>query len=277
MDGIRNAIVNILSEHSPMTVRQIFYALTVRGVIEKAEAEYKQTVVRLLDDLRWAGDIDWDDISDATRWMHKLRSYKSVEQAIRATAQFYRRDLCANNEDYIEIWCEKEALAGVMAQVTEEYDLPLMVSRGFSSSSYLRRAADKITTIGKPTFIYHFGDHDPSGLWISEQIERDLQRHLDDIGEFDLDDFFFERIAVTPKQIDGWKLPTRPTKTEAEGNRHAKHFNGDSVELHAIPIDKLHDLIRNVIFRHIDLRQLQVLREAEKSERELLNALGKAP
>ena len=83
--------------------------------------------------------------------------------------------------------------------------------------------------------------------------------------------------AVTPDQIDEWKLPTRPTKTEAEGNRHAKHFNGDSVELHAIPIDKLHDLIRNVIFRHIDLRQLQVLREAEKSERELLNALGKAP
>src|SRR6516164_10107071 len=85
MDAIRYAISKILGEHSPMTVRQVFYALTVRGVIEKSEAEYKQTVVRLLDDMRWSGDIDWDDISDATRWMHKPRSYDSVEDAISQT------------------------------------------------------------------------------------------------------------------------------------------------------------------------------------------------
>ena len=263
MDAIREAIVETLNEHSPMTVRQVFYALTVRGVIEKTEAEYKQTVVRLLDEMRWNGDIDWDDISDTTRWTHKPNSFSGPEHAIRATARFYRRDLWANNEDYVEIWCEKEALAGVMAEVTGEYDVPLMVSRGFSSSSYLHRAADRITAIKKPTFIYHFGDHDPSGLWISEHIER----HLEDIGDFDLDDFFFERIAVAPEQIEEWKLPTRPTKTEAEGNRHAEKFGGKSVELDAIPVDKLHALIYGVICRHLDLDQLRILREAEKSER----------
>jgi hypothetical protein len=240
MDAIREAIEEILFEHSPMTVRQVFYALTVRGVIEKTEAEYKQTVVRLLDEMRWAGDIHWDRISDATRWMHKSDSFAGVEDAIRRTARFYRRDLWADNDDYVEIWCEKEALAGVIAEVTSEFDVPLMVSRGFSSSSYLRRAASKITKISKPTYIYHFGDHDPSGLWISEQIERDLKRHLDDIGEFDIDDFSFERVAVAPEQIVQWKLPTRPTKTEAEGNSHAKTFTGDSVELDAIPIPRLH-------------------------------------
>jgi hypothetical protein len=275
MDVIREAIVEVLSEHSPMTVRQVFYALTVRGATEKTEAEYKKTVVRLLDEMRWNGDIEWDDISDATRWMHKTQSYASVEDAIARTAKFYRRDLWADNDDYVEIWCEKEALAGVIAEVTEDYDVPLMVSRGFSSSSYLRRAAYKITGIDKPTFIYHFGDHDPSGLWIKEQIERDLQRHLDDIGAFDLRDFLFERIAVTPEQIKQWNLPSRPTKTEAEGNRHAKNFDGDSVELDAIPIDKLHQLVRKVISRHINLRQLDILRQAEVSERELLTALGK--
>jgi hypothetical protein len=276
MDAIREAIIKTLGEHAPQTVRQVFYALTVRGVIEKTEAEYKQTVVRLLDEMRWDGDVDWDDISDASRWVHKPRSYHGVEDAITQTARFYRRNLWADNDDYAEIWCEKEALAGVISQVTYEYDLPLMVSRGFSSSSYLRRAAEKITDVGKPTFIYQFGDHDPSGLWISEQIERDLQRHLEDIGDFDLDNFQFERIAVTPKQIKEWSLPTRPTKTEAEGNRHAKQFDGESVELDAIPVDRLHHLVRHVISRHLDLGQLRILREAEASERELLNALGKA-
>jgi hypothetical protein len=276
MDAIRQAITETLAEHSPMTVRQVFYALTVRGVIEKTEAEYKQTVVRLLDQMRWDGDIDWDDISDATRWVHKSDSFTGPEHAICATTRFYRRDLWADNDNYVELWCEKEALAGVMAEVTDQYDVPLMVSRGFSSSSYLRRAASKITRIGKPTFIYHFGDHDPSGLWIKEQIERELLRHLEDIGEFDLDDFVFERVAVTPQQIEEWKLPTRPTKTQAEGNRHAKNFVGASVELDAIPVDKLHALIFDVILEHIDIDQLNILREAEKSERLLLEALGSA-
>ena len=63
---------------------------------------------------------------------------------------------------------------------------------------------------------------------------------LDDIGGFDPDDFHFERVAVTPEQIVEWKLQTRPTKTEAAGNRHAKVFIGDSVELDAIPIPRLH-------------------------------------
>jgi hypothetical protein len=276
IDEIREAIVDIISEHSPQTVRQVFYALTVRGVIAKTEVEYKGTVVRLLNEMRWSRVISWDDISDASRWMHKPHSYAGVEDAILRTAQFYRRNLWADNDHYIEIWCEKEALAGVIAEITYEFDVPLMVSRGFSSSSYLRRAADKITDIDKPTFIYHFGDHDPSGLWISEQIERDLQRHLDDIGEFDLDDFLFERVAVTPAQIAQWNLPTRPTKTEAEGNRHAKNFDGDSVELDAIPVDQLHTLVKEVSYRHIDPEKLRILRIAEASERALLLDLGRA-
>src|SRR5262245_57945057 len=45
---IRKAIFDILSTDNPQTVRQVFYALTVRGVIKKEEVEYQRTVVRLL-------------------------------------------------------------------------------------------------------------------------------------------------------------------------------------------------------------------------------------
>jgi hypothetical protein len=38
--AIRDAIRSILEEDHPQTVRQIFYALTVRGIIKKAEPEY---------------------------------------------------------------------------------------------------------------------------------------------------------------------------------------------------------------------------------------------
>jgi len=64
-------------------VRQVFYALTVRGVIQKAEIEYQRTVVRLLVDMREAGDISFGWIADNTRWMRKprdLRRARSVSQ-----------------------------------------------------------------------------------------------------------------------------------------------------------------------------------------------------
>ncbi len=67
--GIRRAIKEILETDNPQTVRQVFYALTVRGVITKVEAEYQRTVVRLLVEMREAGDIPFEWIADNTRWM----------------------------------------------------------------------------------------------------------------------------------------------------------------------------------------------------------------
>jgi hypothetical protein len=48
IEGIRQHICDILSNDNPQTVRQVFYALTVRGAIAKLEPEYHRTVVRLL-------------------------------------------------------------------------------------------------------------------------------------------------------------------------------------------------------------------------------------
>jgi hypothetical protein len=66
---VRDAIFDVLDEANPQTVRQVFYALTVQGVIRKAETEYQRTVVRLLTEMREAGMIPFDWIADNTRWM----------------------------------------------------------------------------------------------------------------------------------------------------------------------------------------------------------------
>ena len=44
------------------------------------------------------------------------------------------------------------------------------------------------------------------------------------------------------------------------------------MELDAIPARKLRDLVRERIERHVDQRQLEMLRAAETSERELLTS-----
>jgi hypothetical protein len=67
-------------------------------------------------------------------------------------------------------------------------------------------------------------------------------------------------------------LPSRPTKQK---DTRAKKFVGTSVELDAIPADKLRQLVRECIERHVDQEQLKVLKVFEESERELLKAVAK--
>jgi hypothetical protein len=259
---IRDAIVAILEADNPQTVRQIFYALTVRSVIKKAEIEYQRTVVRLLGDMREDGDIPFEWIADNTRWMRKPTTFTGLESCLSNTSKFYRRDLWAAMPVYVEVWCEKDALAGVLMEETEVYDVPLMVARGYASITFLHSAAMAIEAKGKPAFIYHFGDLDPSGVDAARDIEAKLRRYAPEA------EITFARPAVTREQVELWNLPTRPTK---QSDTRAKKFaNATSVELDAIPAHQLRALVRECIERHVDQDQLALLRVAEQSERELL-------
>lgn len=253
--------MDILKKDNPQTVRQVFYALTVRGAIKKEEIEYQRTVVRLLTEMREAKVIPFEWIADNTRWQRKPSSFTGIEACLNSAAHFYRRDLWAAMPVYVEIWCEKDALAGVLLEETKVFDVPLMVARGYSSISFLHSAAMALKALGKPAHIFHFGDLDPSGVDAARDIEAKLRRYAPDA------EIHFERPAVTRAQVEQWNLPTRPTK---QTDTRAKKFIGTSVELDAIPAAKLRELVRSCIGRHVDQRKLEFLRVAEKSERELL-------
>jgi hypothetical protein len=260
--GIRDAIISILEQDNPQTVRQVFYALTVRGVITKAEIEYHRTVVRLLVEMREGGQVPFEWIADNTRWMRKPTAFTGIEACLKATAESYRRNLWAAMPVYVEVWCEKDALAGVLLEETKTYDVPLMVARGYSSISFLHSAAMAIKERGKPAYIYHFGDLDPSGIDAARDIEAKLRRYAPEA------EIHFERPAVTREQVEQWNLPTRPTK---QSDTRAKKFgSATSVELDAIPARQLREIVRGCIERHVDQHQLSILRTAEESERELL-------
>jgi hypothetical protein len=262
---IKTAIIDILSTDHPQTVRQVFYALTVRGVIAKAEIEYQRTVVRLLSEMREAGQVPFEWIADNTRWMRKPSAFTGIEACLNSVANNYRRDLWVSMPIYVEIWCEKDALAGVILEETKVYDVPLMVAKGYSSITFLHSAAKAIEARGKPAYIFHLGDLDPSGVDAARDIETKLHRYAPSA------EIHFERPAVTREQVEQWNLPTRPTKMT---DTRAKKFNGTSVELDAIPAAKLRELVRACIERHIDQEQLRFLRIAEESEREVFVKLA---
>jgi hypothetical protein len=275
MESIRSSIYSTLAAEHPMTVRQVFYALTTKGVIAKTEAEYKSTVCRLLAEMRRSGEIPYEWLADATRWMRKPTTYSSAEEALQRTAELYRRSLWDGNSERVEIWLEKEALAGVLVDVTHEWDVPLMVTRGYPSMSFLHSAAEAIAGRDQWTHIYYLGDRDPSGVDIDRAVVDGIGESLEAIcephsvsGAFG-DHATFTRVAVTAVQIEMWDLPTRPTKRHKNDHR-AKRFEGDSVELDAIPSSALRDLVRDAIEKHVDQHQLNVLQTTEAEERRLL-------
>jgi hypothetical protein len=264
VEARREALLDIIEEGRPMTVRQVFYQATVRGLVEKQESGYAKVQTDLTK-MRRDGSLPYDWLADNTRWQRKPRTFDSVENALRETAAFYRKSLWTDADAYVEIWLEKDALAGVIYPVTSLYDVPLMVARGYASLSFLYSAAEYINTLTVPAYIYHLGDYDPSGVNAGEKIEETLRELAPDA------DIYFERIAVTPEQIAEWDLPTRPTKAS---DTRAKRFGSSlSVELDAIDPNQLRALVQETIERHLPADQFEILKAAEQSEREIISRM----
>lgn len=260
----RERLIEIVDSIKPATVRQCFYAMSVRGFIEKTEGGYDK-IQNDLTLLRRDGRVPYGSLADSTRWQRKPRTFTTIEAALENTANFYRKALWDDADSYVEAWLEKDALAGVVYPVTARYDVPLMVARGYASLSFLHEAAEYIAELEVPAYIYHLGDYDPSGQDAATAIERTLREMAPEA------EIYFERLAVTPEQIEYWKLPSRPTKkTDTRANK----FGSDiSVELDAIPPDRLRQIVEDAIERHLPKDQLHVLLQAEKSERAVLGDL----
>lgn len=259
----RENLRDIVAAMKPMTVRQVFYQATVRGIVEKSEAGYTKVQSDLVQ-MRRSGTLPYDWLADNTRWQRKPDTYDSIEEALRETARLYRKRLWSDAGAYVEVWLEKDALSGVVYPITDIYDVPLMVARGYASLSFLHNAADYINSVSVPTFIYHLGDYDPSGVNAGEKIEQTLREMAPKA------DITFRRIGVTPEQIDEWDLPARPTKTS---DSRAKGFSSLSVELDAIEPDLLRTIVERAIQKHLPPEQFKVLIAAEESERELITSM----
>ncbi len=214
--AISTFLYEVLEDDNPQTIRHLFYRTTGAGLIDKTEGEYRGTICRLLSAMRSRGEIPYSWLSDNTRWMRKPTTYRSLKEALEDTSRWYRRDLFAEQDAYVEVWTEKDAIAGILSDVTYEWDVPLMVSRGFSSLSFLYSAAEKIKAENKTTFLYYFGDFDPSGMMIPQKIESKIRGFAPDV------DLQFVRVAVNEKHISDMDLPTRPTKKAK--NTHAANF-----------------------------------------------------
>src|SRR5262245_38917415 len=64
-------LYEIVKAMKPMTVRQVFYQATVRGIVEKSDAGYNKVQTDLVQMRRDDGFLPYDWLADNTRWQRK--------------------------------------------------------------------------------------------------------------------------------------------------------------------------------------------------------------
>jgi hypothetical protein len=261
-------LVDYAEQHGPITVRGLYYQAEVAGIpgIDKTDGGYDKVQAQVLK-LRRSGRLSYEHIADATRWMRKPRTYNGIENALEETARLYRKSLWADADAYVEIWLEKDALAGVVVPVTSKFDVPLMVTRGYSSETFAYEAVDQRGDDGRDYVIYYFGDFDRAGVDAARSLHEKLDRFAADCP-FRV---IFRHMAITEEQIRRYRLPTRSPKRESAADRKWPH--SFACELDAMEPGVLRSLVQTAIERHLPPQQYAVLKEAEKSERELLTSM----
>jgi hypothetical protein len=202
----------------------------------------------VVNDGRLAGLIDWDAIEDRTRNLRSSPHWSSPRSIVRACADQFAVDLWDGQESYVECWIEKDALVGVIEGICTELDVPYFACRGYTSQSEMWGAAQRLMErekAGKKTFIIHLGDHDPSGI----DMTRDIQDRLELFGSTAV----IHRIALNFDQVENYSPPPNPAKTTDSRYESYRALHGEeSWELDALEPRTIVDLIRDEIEVHID-------------------------
>lgn len=241
-----------------LTLRQAYYQLVARGHIPNTERSYKN-IGNLINNARLAGLIDWDFITDRTRNLRSVVHWDEPSQIVTAAMKQYHLDWWEDQPDYVEVWVEKDALIDIVEKASRPLDVPYFSCRGYTSQSEMWAAAQRFIgrcTAGKLCHIVHLGDHDPSGI----DMSRDIQERLRMFGvEVDV-----RRIALTMDQIELFNPPPNPAKlTDSRCKSYIRRFGNKSWELDALEPQVIRSLIECEVqaFVDKDVRDRTIARE----------------
>ncbi len=257
-------MLEVLTAHHPMTVRQVYYRMVTLQVIENSMSGYRRVANQLIL-ARWAETIPRDWIEDRTRIPRRVPMWHGLRHFFDSISEQYRRNVWVNQPTVIECWLEKDALSGIFQAALQPFGITLNVGKGFDSLSAVFAAAKRFGR-GEKTTVLYFGDFDPSG----EDMVRALRENLE---RADCRPTII-KCALLPEDIERYSLP--PDFAKATDTRSpafiARH--GDvAVELDALPIDVLQARIVEAIEAHMDLDALARTRATEAREQRRLARL----
>lgn len=231
-----------------LTLRQLYYQFVARDMLPNTMRSYKR-LGSIVNDARMAGQVDWDSIEDRTRNLEAPTWWNGPSDIVQACAQQFNVDRWANQEHRPEVWIEKEALVGVIADACEELRVPYFACRGYVSQSEQWRAGRRHRRHldrGQYPVVFHLGDHDPSGI----DMTRDNRDRLFTFAE---DGVEVERLALNMDQVDEHQPPPNPAKvTDSRFESYVAQYGGESWELDALEPRMLVQLVKDAVLERRD-------------------------
>lgn len=268
--GIINEIIEEFSKQGyRLTLRQLFYQLVSRDIIPNQTKEYAK-LGGLLVKGRMAGVVDWEAIEDRIRVPYIPSAWESPEAIIESAIYSYRRNRQEEQEVYIELWVEKDALSGVLKEITKKYHINLMVNRGYSSCTAMHDSFERLQEAeqeGKQTYVLYLGDHDPSGL----DMIRDIEERLNEFGVHPE----VRQIGLTMEQIKEFSPPPNPARiTDPRAKGYIEKFGEVSWEVDALNPETLHSLVKENVEGLIDMDLFNKSLEQEEKDKLKLRKLA---
>lgn len=261
IDKVNSIVAEYEAQGYELTLRQVYYQLVARGFIPNNERSYKN-LGNLINDGRLAGLIDWYAIVDRTRNLRGNSHWDRPEDVIDSARYSYMLDRWENQPNYVEVWVEKDALIGIVSQICRELDVPHFSCRGYTSQSEMWSAAQRFIRqdYRESRTIIHLGDHDPSGI----DMTRDIQERMDMFGA----DVFVKRVALTMEQIETFCPPPNPTKlSDARASGYIREYGHECWELDALEPKVITSLIRNEVTALLDTDLLSEIERREKTDK----------
>jgi hypothetical protein len=259
----------ILAEYKGqrLSARQAYYQFVARDLIANEERSYK-LITKLIADARYAGIVDWNAIEDRGREPIQPSEFDDLASLVDAALRSYRRPRWRDQPRYVELWVEKQALAGVLEPVARRFHVTLMVNKGYSSASAMKESAERLIAASvygsKPVEVLYLGDHDPSG----EDMVRDVYERLSEFGVVDLE---VTKLGLTMEQIRQFDPPPNPAKiTDSRAAAYIAKYGEHSWELDALPPDELNRLVTEAIESRVDGARMNALIEQEKRDKSRL-------
>lgn len=246
-----------------LSARQLYYVFVAHHGLPNVERSYKN-LCSLISQARLAGLIDWDAIEDRGREPDRPQQWPDIPALVEAAVRAFRLPRWAGQDAYVELWVEKQALAGVLAPLASEFHATLMVNKGYSSSSAMYEASKRLLPHqddGRSVVILYLGDHDPSG----EDMVRDIR---DRLVTFGVDQIEVEKLALTMAQIKEFNPPPNPAKiTDPRAADYIAKHGAHSWEVDALNPETLASIIREGFERHVDDKKMAAIVRQESKEK----------
>jgi hypothetical protein len=251
-----------------MTLRQLHYQLVSRfpAYYPNTQSSYKK-LTHAMTVGRLAGWIDWTDLEDTLRDLDAIPTWDDPSEIIEGAANAYRIAFWQTQDYAPELWVEKDALARVVGIACRELRVPVFACRGYVSQSaqYVasKRFQDAIAE-GRTPIIFHMGDHDPSGLDMTNNNENITELLTGEPVEV-------RRIALNMDQVRQYNPPPNPAKEkDSRFAAYRRRFGVHSWELDALTPDVLNELVRTNIRPLIDALRWERSVDEETRGRDLL-------